>query len=140
MKKLIITSVFFTSIILSCNSQRNNSSVSISSDDDDHGKRGKTTVTVNDENGSISFVTTGDIVFNEEETAIEKFTDDGSLKFKKDGRKLTAETGDDGKIYYVYNGGTKTQVLDEEGSKFLAKAIQTMIAYGVGAKGRAERL
>ena len=138
MKKLMIIAVFFSSIMLSCSSQRTSSSVSI--DTDDHGKRGKTTVTINDENGSISFVTTEDIVFNEDETAIERFGRDGSLKFKKDGKKLTAETGDDGRIYYTYNDGAKTQVLNEEGSKFLAKAIQTMIAYGVGAKARAERL
>jgi len=71
MKKLMITVAFFSSIMLSCSSQRTNSSVSISNDED--GKRGKTTVTVNDEHGSVSFVTNNDIVFNDDETAIERF-------------------------------------------------------------------
>jgi hypothetical protein len=139
MKKIAITILFFSSIILSCTSQRGNS-VSISTERDDNGKPGKTTVNVTDEHGSVSFVTTEDVVFSEDETGVETFKEGGSLKFKKDGNKLTAETGDDGKIYYSYNGGAATQVLNEEGNKFLVKAIKTMIAYGVGAKGRAERL
>jgi len=139
MKKIAIALIFFSNIIFSCTSQRGNS-VSISTERDDNGKRGKTTVNVTDEYGSVSFVTTEDVVFNEDETGVERFKEGGSLKFKKDGNKLTAETGDDGKIYYSYNGGAATQVLNEEGNKFLIKAIKTMIAYGVGAKGRAERL
>lgn len=140
MKKTIITALLFCSIILSCTSQRSGSSVSISTDRDDHGKRGKTTVTVNDDKGSISFTVSEDVVFNENETAIEKFVDDGSLKFKKDGVKITAETGEDGNIYYTFDGSAKTKNLSGDGQRFLKDAIQTMIAYGVGAKARAERL
>jgi hypothetical protein len=138
MKKIILTVLICSSIMLSCTSQKSSSSISITNEDDN--KKGKTSVVITDENGSLNFVATEDIVFNEDETAIERFGDDGSLKFKRDGKKLTAETGSDGKIYYTFNGGAKTQVLNEEGAKFLAKAIRIMIGYGVGAKGRAERL
>jgi hypothetical protein len=138
MKKSILATVICSIIMFSCSSQKSSSSISITTDDDP--KKGKTSVVITDENGTLNFVATEDIVFNEAETAIEKFGDDGYLKFKRDGNKLTAETGSDGNIYYTFNGGAKTQVLNEEGAKFLTKAIQTMIAYGAGAKGRAERL
>lgn len=59
---------------------------------------------------------------------------------KKNGKKLTAESGNDGKIYYTYNSGEKTLMLDTQGNRFLAEAVKDMIAHGVDIEGHAERL
>jgi hypothetical protein len=74
MKKSILTAALISSVFLSCTSQKSSSSVSITTDDDN--KKGKTTVTINDENGSLNFVATDDVVFNEDETAIERMGED----------------------------------------------------------------
>lgn len=98
------------------------------------------TITVNDESGSLKIEVEGNIVFNDNETAIKSMSKEGYLRYKKNGKKLTAEPGNDGKIYYAYNGGEKTLMLNNEGSRFLAEAVKTMIEHGVDIEGHTEKL
>ena len=136
MKKTLITISLCCLIIFSGKSQSSSSSTSITTDD----KKGSYTISINDGLGSLKIEASGEISFNETETAIENLSEDGYIRYKKNGKKITAEKGSDGKIYYTYNGGAKTQALNEEGNKFLMDAIRVMIEHGVDAKGHVARI
>ena len=82
----------------------------------------------------------GDVVFNDDETAVQSISKGGYLKYKMNGKKLYASPDDDGKIYYTINDGAKTQELNGDNKKFLADAIRVMIEHGVDAHGHVERL
>jgi hypothetical protein len=82
----------------------------------------------------------GEIKFNEAENAITSIPGDGYIKYKKNGKKLTVESGEGGIVLYRIDGGTKKSTLDQEEQLFIAAVIKEMIAHGLGAKDRAERI
>jgi deoxyribose-phosphate aldolase len=97
-------------------------------------------IIINDDNGSLEVKYTGEISFNEEETAIRSISRDGYLKFKKNGRKLVVTADDNGLPVYEINGADKKNTLNDDEKAFLTEAIKVMIEYGVGAKDRVERI
>lgn len=136
MKKVL---VFFTCLTLLYVSGKSQSNSSVTESNGNY-QDNNYTISVNNESGSLKIEVKGNIVFNSDETAIATISKGGYLRYKKNGEKLTAEPGDDGKINYAYNGGNKTPVLDNEGVSFLAEALKTMIANGVDMEGHTERL
>lgn len=83
----------------------------------------------------------GEITFNDDETSIQSITPDGFLKYRRNDKRLFAQSNYHGEISYeLYEGGKKLNINDDYGKKFLANAIKELIANGFDAKGRLERI
>jgi len=92
-----------------------------------------------DDNLSINY--SGEIKFNDDETAIKSISHNGYLRYIRNDRKLLAENDSQGEIKYeLYDNGKKINLNDQEGKLFLADAIKDMIGVGFDAKGRLDRL
>ena len=123
MKKLQFISLFISLIILSTSCHRGNS----------------ITITNGDEDLRIHY--SGDIQFNDDETAIQSMSPDGYLRYSKNDTKLIAEANYHGEIQYqLEDRGKKFNINDDEGKKLLSAIIKDMIAIGFDAKGRLQRL
>jgi uncharacterized protein YeeX (DUF496 family) len=133
MKKTIITFLLTACIFLLCTSQKRTSS-SIYSENGQH------SIIITDENGSLEVKYMGEISFNEDETAISSISQDGYLKYKKNGKKLVATADANGHPLYEINDGDKKSTLNDDERAFLTEAIKVMIEYGVGAKDRVQRI
>src|SRR5580704_775369 len=127
MKKTIITYFLTAFIFLFCASQKKGSSFNYS-------ENGQHSITINDDNGSLEVKYTGEISFNEEETAISSISTGGYLKYIKNGRKLVVTADANGQLIYEINDGDKKSTLNDDEKAFLAEAVKMMIEYGVGAK------
>ncbi|HWB26193.1 MAG TPA: hypothetical protein VG738_11970 [Chitinophagaceae bacterium] len=101
---------------------------------------GRTTITVNDETGRLRLETRGEITFTDDEKEIKTISDDGYVKFKKNGNSISARPGTGDEIVYVVNDGSPRTVLSENEKLILARAIKEMINVGFDAKRREERL
>ena len=135
MKKIMLTYLLSTISMLSCISQKN-TNVSYSRNDDGNIR----TYTYNNDEVRIEIKYTGDIYFNESETAVQSVSANGYLRYNKDGNKIYISPGDNGTVFYEINGGDKKTSLDASESAFLAAAIKTLIEHGVGAKDRVARI
>ncbi|MFT3751179.1 MAG: hypothetical protein QM768_22900 [Agriterribacter sp.] len=83
----------------------------------------------------------GDISFNDDETAIESITSGGYLEFRSNERKLIAENNYHGGVdYEMYRNGKRVYEDEAAGQKFLAEAIDQMISMGFNAQKRLEKL
>lgn len=83
----------------------------------------------------------GEIIFNDDETAIESISPDGYLQFRSNGRKLIVESNYHGGLAYkMYKGGKRLNEDEPAGKKFLAEAIDQMINMGLNTQKRIERL
>ncbi len=102
------------------------------------GTESKTVIIDDDLFMEISY--SGEVRFNDAETAIASLPADGHIKYKKNGKKLTIESGAGGIVLYGVNGGTKKSMLNSEEQLFVTAVIKEMIAHGLGAKDRAERI
>ena len=138
MKKIIFTYLFAGCFILSCRSQKGHSSVSYSSDG--NGGKGQHSISINDDNGYLEVKYTGDIIFNEEETAIKSISPNGYIRYKRNGKKIEATAGENGRIEYEVNGGDKKTDLNNDEALLLTSAIKMLIRYGIGAGERVERI
>jgi hypothetical protein len=137
MKKFLVTYFFAAALILSCASQKNGTLISFS---DDNGGKGQHSISINDENGSLELKYSGEIIFNEEETSIKNISPDGFIRYKSNGQQFEAAPTGNGHVEYEINDGKKTIALSNEEAVLVAKAIKTMIAYGIGAGDRVERM
>ncbi|HLX93123.1 MAG TPA: hypothetical protein VKR32_15675 [Puia sp.] len=91
--------------------------------------------------GNLSIYYSGEIKFNDDETAIQGMSPDGYVHYKRNERKVNAECNYHGQISYeLEDNGRKLDINSEEGKKFLAIAIRDMIDAGFDARGRLERL
>lgn len=136
MKKLVSALFFSAALMFSCSSQKNSHSYYSSYDSNG----GTHSITINDDNGSLAIKYAGEISFNESETGIDKISENGFLKYAKNGKKITVTPGDNGKPFYEINGGAKKQALSDDEAILVANAIKTMIGYGIGAKDRVQRI
>lgn len=103
-------------------------------------KRGNS-ITITNGHEYLKINYSGDIRFNDDETSIQSITPDGYLEFKKNHIKLLAESNFHGEVSYeIYDDGKKLDPLSNNGKRFIAEAIKEMIANGLDAKGRLERL
>ncbi|HLK31217.1 MAG TPA: hypothetical protein VKT28_21745 [Puia sp.] len=133
MKKTIITYFLTACTFLFCASQKTTSYTS-------HSENGQHSIVINDDNGSLEVKYTGDISFSDDETAIKSISQDGYLKYKKNGKKIVVTADANGQIMYEINNGDKKSTLSADEKTFLTEAIRVMIEYGVGARDRVERI
>jgi len=98
------------------------------------------TITVNDGQTSMEIKYAGDIKLNNDETAIESISSEGFVQYRKNDKKLFAESNDKGEIVYEMHQGSRKLRMDDEGKKFLAEALRDMTANGFDQSGRMERL
>jgi hypothetical protein len=83
----------------------------------------------------------GDIRFNDSETAIERISPGGYLKFRHDDEVLQAGADDWGAVRYdLFDKGQKLDSASEKAQAQLARAIRKMISMGIDADGRMDRL
>jgi hypothetical protein len=83
----------------------------------------------------------GEIRFNDSETAIERISPGGYLKFRHDDEVLEAGADDWGLVRYdLFDKGQKVDSASGKGQAQLARAIRKMIAMGIDAQGRMDRL
>lgn len=102
--------------------------------------KGWNTIKISDDDGHLEIKYTGEITLNDDETAIKNMSPDGSLVYKKNGTVIKVTADASSQIFYEVNGSSRKSTLDKDESALLASAIQTMIANGVGAKDRVERI
>src|ERR1700683_2099126 len=99
------------------------------------------TIIVNDGENDLSIYYSGEIKFNDDETAISSISPDGYVRYKKNDRKLVAECDYHGQIKYeLSDNGRPFDVNSEDGKKLMAIAIRDMIDVGFDAKGRLQRI
>jgi len=139
MKKLIpiFISTFVLLLSVACQRDRNTSTFSTFIDDV------KRTVSYNyNSNGEfIDLKYSGDIVFNEEETAIQSLSPRAYLDYRKNGLKLSVESNAQGKITYILSEqGNTIDPNSAEGKKIIATIVNEMILNGIDAKGSVIRL
>ncbi|MBD1394415.1 hypothetical protein [Mucilaginibacter glaciei] len=86
-----------------------------------------TTISMRDDNNSQTIEYSGRVVFGTDHRSIESISKKGYVKFERNGKKVGAEAGTNGKISYEFDGGSPVQVLDEGQKLFVADAVQTII-------------
>src|ERR1700733_3728809 len=98
------------------------------------------TMTISNGDDNLDIKWSGKVNLNDDETAIQSITPGGFLKYKHNDEKLVAESNLQGDISYTMYDGQHDLTLNEEGKKFLAKTIHTMIELGFDAEGRINRI
>ncbi len=97
-------------------------------------------VVIRSDNMSLDIKYSGDIVFNDEETAIERISPGGYLDYRKDNKRLLAEASANAGVVYTFYNNEDYPAGDGSGKKFLEEAIGEMISQGMFIEGRIERL
>ena len=83
------------------------------------------TVKINNEDISVKIEYCGDIIFNDDETAIEEISPDGYVKYKKNGKRFIAESDEDGNISYkLYDGNMDLNYHDAEAREFIERTVR----------------
>lgn len=140
MNKSILSILVLCMVVLSANCQKNQSS-SYSSTSNGEGKMTTSQMTIRNDGLILEIKHSGEIRFNEDETAIQSLEPGGRLFFRKNDQKLSVEVDNKGNISYeMYDGTTKLSINDAAGKQFLANAIKEMINHGIDAKGSVMRL
>ena len=92
-----------------------------------HFNRKATTIHIDDNRGSIEIKCAGDIAFNNNADGIESMSPHAYLKYKKNGRKIMAESNFYGDIRYRMDNGSTKSDLNSNDKEFLAVAIKEII-------------
>lgn len=96
---------------------------------------------INNGKDRIEVQSSGEIIFNDDETAIESISSHGYVRFEKNGQKLLAGYKRNGEFKYeLYDNGQRLNPDSPEGKKFIAEMINSMIASGFGAKEHIKRI
>ncbi|HWK05874.1 MAG TPA: hypothetical protein VNS58_19670 [Puia sp.] len=82
----------------------------------------------------------GKIVLSDDETDIKSISPGGYIKYRKNSRKMSAESNVKGEITYVLTDNGDKLNGNDKGKAFIREAISEIIAYGFDAKERMERL
>ncbi|HNX54142.1 MAG TPA: hypothetical protein PKO30_01060 [Prolixibacteraceae bacterium] len=89
----------------------------------------------------IEVQSSGEIAFNDDETAIESISGHGYVRFLKNEKKFLAGYKKNGEFKYeLYNDGKKLDSDSPEGKKFITEMVRSMISTGFGAKEHIKRL
>lgn len=139
MNKKLLAILFLCMVVLSANCQKSQNSSSYSNSND--GKLRTSHMTITNDGLSLEIKHSGEVRFNDDETAIQSLEPGGKLLYRRNDQKLTAEIDDKGNISYeMYDGNTKLSINDAAGKQFLANVIKELINHGIDAKGSVERL
>jgi hypothetical protein len=82
----------------------------------------------------------GKVRLSDDEKTIGSISPGGYLKLRENDRKLEAESNLQGEVSYMLYDGHENLSLNDSGRRFIAVALQKMIARGFNAEGRAERI
>ena len=83
------------------------------------------TVRVSNDNMSLKIEYCGEVIFNEDETAIEEIEPKGYVKYKKNDRRFVAESDDEGNITCkIYDGNRRLNYNDDNSKEFIVTAIR----------------
>ena len=82
----------------------------------------------------------GKVRLSDDEKTISSISPGGYLKFRENDRKLEAESNLQGEVSYRLYDGHDNLTMNDSGRRFIAVALQKMIARGFNAEGRAERI
>jgi hypothetical protein len=94
-----------------------------------HGHRTKT-VKVNNDNDHIKIEYCGAVTFADDGMAIEDIAPNGYIKYNNNGRRVYAESDEDGVIRYkLYDGNRRLHMSDPEAHEFMSHAVQVMEEY-----------
>lgn len=96
------------------------------------------TWTINNDKESSKITIKGDVSLSADDKRIESISNNGSIKFRKDGEKLDVYNDNRGNIVYEINGRVK-ETLNSADEAVLQSCIQNMIRNGVDAKARTQR-
>jgi len=89
----------------------------------------------------IEIESSGEIRFTDDESTIQSISKNGHLRYQKNDQKLYAGYTNKGDLKYeLFDDGKKLNPESPEGKKFIADAIQQMIATGMDAQGRFNRI
>lgn len=98
-------------------------------------------IVINNGNGRLEIESSGDVRFTDDESAIQSISKHGYVRYRKNDQKLFAGYTNKGDLKYeLFDNGKKINPESQEGKKFIADAIQEMIATGMDAQGRFKRI
>jgi ferritin len=101
----------------------------------------RSSLKVSDGKNELEIQSSGEIKFNEDETAIQSISNNGYLKYRNNGKKLVVRHTNNNELKYeLSNDGQKLNSETAEGKKFIAEAIQEIISTGIDSQGRIKRL
>lgn len=92
-----------------------------------HFNRKATTIKIEDNRGNIEIKYAGNIAFNNNADGIESMSPHAYLKYKRNGRKIIAESNFYGDIRYRMDDGRTQSDLNSNDKEFLAGAIKEII-------------
>jgi len=96
---------------------------------------------INDGKNKLEIQSSGEIKFNEDETAIQSISHNGYLKYRNNDKRMVVRYINNGEMKYdLSDDGRKLNPETAEGKKLIADAIQEMISTGIDAQGRIKRL
>lgn len=82
----------------------------------------------------------GRISFTDDETSFKSITPGGYIHFRKNEDRVTAKSNKQGVISYELSEGDNKISLDSTGIKLITEAVKEMIAFGIDANERMERI
>jgi hypothetical protein len=97
-------------------------------------------IIINSDNFYEEIKYSGKIDFNDDETGIKSITPGGYLNFIRNEEKLVVKSDRQGTISYELTEEDNKLPLDSNGKKFITEAVKEMIALGIDASERMERL
>jgi hypothetical protein len=105
------------------------------------GNNHESTIVINNENFHEEIKYSGKIDFSDDETAIKSISPGGYMDFTRNGEQLLVKSDKQGVISYQLTEGEDTKVeMDSKGKQFLAVAVKEMIALGIDANERMDRI
>jgi len=99
-----------------------------------------TTIRTNDETGNLRLQAKGNITFTDDETLVKSISDNGFIRYKKNGNKVEVVPDNTGELIYTVNDGTPRKTPTDTDKKIIARAIKEMINVGFDAKNRVKRI
>jgi len=99
-----------------------------------------TTIRTNDGTGNLRLQTKGNINFTDDEAMVNSISDNGFIRYKKNGNKVVVEPDNNGELIYTVNDGIPRKTPTDMDKKVIARAIKEMINVGFDAKNRVRRI
>lgn len=85
------------------------------------------TVKVSDGETTLKIEYCGDVVFNEDGTAVDEISPDGYIHYKCNGQKVYIESDENGTLQYkIYDNGERLHKSDAAATQILSDAVKKM--------------
>jgi len=105
-----------------------------------HNSRNDGNIVVTADNFTEEINWSGKVRLSDDEKSVSDVTPGGYLKFRENDETFKAESNLQGEITYTLYDGRENLALDDSGRRFVAGALQKMIARGLFSDGRAQRI